>query len=174
MTSLRVKLALYAGGLLTAAAGIGLTGVVNFAAPNGTSSGAILQLAGTTVKQIYQTDCTGTGGNVKVSNGAKYDTCIMPNPLSTSGAIQSISLMVSANPASAALDCGFVKARLGGSGSAVTNLNSIGASSGALAYFGTGTLRWNGADFLKCGTLTDPTSSFAAKLRVEFYDDTSE
>lgn len=154
---------------------------------NGTNSGVTLQDAGTVSIASYTVACTGTGGDVKVdvngtlaptgaTGGAKYDTCLIPPLLSTTGAITRLSLMISAAPANTTqgIDCGFTKVRRGGTGTNIQNLNNIITATGAYAMFGTGTIRWNKADFIKCGMLTNPTSSFAAKLKVEYFDDTSE
>lgn len=152
---------------------------VNFT-PDGTSSGAVIQVNGVTEIQAYTVSCTATGGNVKVSGGAKYDTCIMPAILSTTGAIKEISVAVSGSEVAAGIDCGFVKGRVSGTGTAFTNLGNVNTGTGIIFRFGTGSLRWNPADFIKCGTLTTlgPAGTsgkgFSGKLRVELYDDQSE
>lgn len=141
---------------------------------DGTQTGAVLQVDGVAQFQALTVSCTGTGGNVKVSGGAKYDTCITASPLSTTGAIKEVSLAISASPAAVGFDCGFVKGFVSGTGTSFTNLGNFTSATGSIFRFGTGSLRWNSADYIKCGTLTNPTSSFSAKLRVELYDDTSE
>lgn len=142
--------------------------------PNGTSTGAVVQVNGVTEIQAYTVPCTATGGNVKVNNGAKYDTCIMPPILTTTGAIKEVSLHTPTSPNALPMDCGFVKGRVSGTGSAFQNLGNFSTASGSIYRFATGSLRWNSADYIKCGTLTTPNSAFTGYLRVEFYDDRSE
>lgn len=155
------------------------TETVNFV-QDGSNSGAVIQVNGITELQAYTVACTATGGNVKVSGGAKYDTCIMPPILSTTGAIKEVSLAVIGSEAANGIDCGFVKGRLSGTGTSFTNLGNVNTGTGLIFRFGTGSLRWNPADFIKCGSLStigpDGTSGkgFSAKLRVELYDDQSE
>ena len=141
---------------------------------NGSQSGVVLKDNGTVALATRIVDCTGTGGNVKVSGGAKYNTCIVGNPLTTTGAIQSISLMVSASPVAVGVDCGFVKSLSSGTGTAFTNLGNVATATGLTLTFSTGSLQWNSADYIKCGTLGTPTTSFAAKLRVQYFDTTAE
>jgi hypothetical protein len=148
-------------------------GGLNFVT-NGSQSGAVVKDNGTVAFGTRIVTCTGTGGNVKVSGGAKYDTCIVANPLTTTGAIQSISLMVSASPVAVGIDCGFVKGLNSGTGTAFTNLGNMATGTGLTLTFSTGSLQWNPVDYIKCGTLGTPTTSFAAKLRVQYFDTTSE
>ncbi len=149
------------------ASGLGFT-------TNGTQTGVVLKDATTTAFATKYFDCTGTGGNVKVSGGVKYDMCIVPPQLTTTGSIMRISLMISASPSVVGIDCGFVKGRVSGTGTSFVNLNDKASSTGAIITYGTGAMRWNPADYIKCGTLGTPTSSFAAKLKVDYFDDTSE
>lgn len=171
------------GALLYVQGQIKVRDAINFI-PNGTTSGAVVQVNGITEIQAYTVACTATGGNVKVgagaAAGAKYDTCIMPSILSTTGAIKEISVAVSGSEVAAGIDCGFVKGRVSGTGSSFTNLGNVATGTGIIFRFGTGSLRWNPADYIKCGTLTTlgPSGTsgkgFSAKLRVELYDDQSE
>jgi len=174
-------LALSAGVMLYVAGKLNVRDAVNFASQNGTQSGAVIQVEGVTEIQAYTIPCTATGGNVKVgagaAAGAKYDTCIIPPLLSSTGAIKEISLHVVNSPFVVGVDCSYVKDRVSGTGSAFIGTSNITTATGGIfRVFGSGavTSRWNSADFIKCGTLADPTSSFSAKLRVEFYDDQSE
>lgn len=124
---------------------------------------------GTSVDGVpYIKACTGTGGQ------SVYDTCIIPPLLSSSGTIKRIDLMVTSNPAGASLDCGFVKGTNTATGTLFTNFDSVASATGSRVTFSTGSLSWNSADYIKCATLTDPTSSFDADIRVEYFDDTSE
>jgi hypothetical protein len=156
------------------------TEVVNFV-PDGTTSGAVIQVNGVTEIQVHTVSCTATGGNVKVgagaAAGAKYDTCIMPPILTTTGAIKEVSVAVVGSETAVGIDCGFVKGRVSGTGAAFTNLGNVNTGTGLIFRFGTGSLRWNSADYIKCGTLSTLGGSgkgFSAKLRVQFYDDQSE
>lgn len=122
--------------------------------------------------------CSATGGNVKTSyngltgTGAKYNTCIVRNPLAAlgagSGVITRASLEMGNNPAGVGFDCGFVKGVNAGSGSEL--FNGVVLATGAIAFRGTGSFLWNGADYVKCGTLDDPTAGFSARLRLEYSD----
>lgn len=145
---------------------------------NGSQSGVVLKDNGTVVFATRIVTCTATGGNVKVgagaAAGAKYDTCLMQNPLSTTGAIKRIDLMISASPVAAGIDCGFVKGAVSGTGTSFTNLGNIATGTGLTLTFSTGSLQWNSVDYIKCGTLTVPTTPFAAKLQVEYFDTTAE
>lgn len=149
---------------------------VNFV-QDGTNTGVVLQVNGVTEVQAFTVACTATGGNVKVSGGAKYDTCIMPPLLTTTGAIKEVSVAVSGSESAVGIDCGFVKGRVSGTGTSFTNLGNVATGTGLIFRFGTGSLRWNSADFIKCGTLATLGGSgrgFSGKLRVELYDDQSE
>lgn len=141
---------------------------------NGSQSGVTLK-NGTVVAIASRTiDCTGTGGLTGL-----YDTCRMISPLSTTGAISRISLMVSASPSGTlGIDCGFTKTIKTATGTVFNNLNNIQSATGSIASHIAGSggvaYRWNPADSIKCGTLGTPTSSFSAKLKVDYFDDTSE
>ena len=138
---------------------------------NGSQSGVVLKDGTRTAVASYSVACTGTGGL------SKYDTCYMPPILSSTGTIKAIYVMVSAAPTTATigLDCSFVKARNTATGTVITNLNNIQTATGSIQSFSTGALlRWNSADAVKCGTIGTPTSSFAARLQVDYFDDTSE
>lgn len=146
---------------------------------NGSQSGAVVKDNDTVAFATRTVTCTATGGNVKVgagaAAGAKYNTCIAANPLSTTGSIQSVSLMISAGPVVAAgFDCGFVKGLVSGTGTSFTNLGNIASGTGLTFTFGTGSLQWNSVDYIKCGTLTNPGPGFAAKLRIQYFDTTAE
>lgn len=149
---------------------------INFT-PTGSTSGAVIQVNGITEIQAYTVACTATGGNVKVSGGAKYDTCIMPPILSTTGAIKEVSFAGSGSESVVGIDCGFVKGRNSGTGTSFQNLGNIVSGTGVIARFATGSLRWNSAEYIKCGTLSTlggAGKGFSGKLRVELYDDQSE
>lgn len=151
--------------LTLTAGGLGFT-------TNGTQSGVVIKDSTTTTIASYTVDCTATGGSL--ANVARYDTCYMPPLLTTTGAIKAIYLMTSAVPKAVGFDCSFVKGRKQGTGTVIQNTNNWAASTGAILTFSTGSLRWNSADSIACKTLNTPTSSFAGKLKVEYFDDTSE
>lgn len=164
------------GALLYVQGQIKVRDAINFV-PNGTTSGAVFQVNGVTELQAYTVACTATGGNVKVSGGAKYDTCLMPPILTTTGAIKEVSLAVIGSETAVGIDCGFVKGRVSGTGTSFTNLGNFATGTGLVFRFSTGSLRWNSADYIKCGTLSTlggTGKGFSAKLRVELYDDQSE
>ena len=143
---------------------------------NGTQSGIVLSDNSITAYNSYTVNCTGTGGNVKVSGGAKYDTCIVPlNRFTGSGVLTKVELMVSASPAVVGIDCGIVGGLVSGSGAAsFTGISNAQTATGAYFVFGSGGgIRARANDYVKCGTLGTPTTSFAAKIRVQTAEDTS-
>lgn len=125
-------------------------------------SDAILSVSGSDLLRIRDVTCTATGGL------AKYDTCITANPLSSTGVVVRAQLELGNNPAGGTFDCGFVKAANSATGTTLIE-NSVSAT-GANSYYTTGTAHWNGADFIKCGTITPPTSPFTAHLRIWYTD----
>lgn len=135
---------------------------------NGTQSGVVLKDGTITAIASRTVACVGTGGVVN------YDVCRMPNPLGNTGSVVRVALMVAASPKVVGLDCGFSKAVQTQTGTVFTNLNNVQSSTGSIFVFGTGSVRWNGADAIKCGTIGVPTTSFSAKLKVDYFDDTSE
>lgn len=151
---------------------------------NGTQTGINLTVGNTTPTHTslgaFQVDCTATGGNVKVSNGAKYDTCITRLPRTNSGVLTAVSLEFAGTPVgSVGYDCGFVKGLVSGTGTVIIN-NAVSASgsttyvearafSGGLAPSGL----WNSADYFKCGTLTNP-GALSAKMKIWYYDTSAE
>lgn len=151
---------------------------------NGSQSGVVLKDNGTVTLATRIVTCTATGGNVKVgagaAAGAKYDTCLMPPLLTTTGAITRIDLMVSSSEVAAGIDCGFVKGAVSGTGTSFQNIGNVATGTGLTFTFGSGSLQWNTADYIKCGTLTTlgPSGTsgkgFAAKLRVQYFDTTAE
>ncbi len=143
-------------------------GGLNFTT-NGTASGVVLKDNGIVAFASRTVNCVGTGGLTGV-----YDTCLIPPLLTTTGSITRLSLMVSASPVSVGIDCGFTKAVHTSTGTVFTNFNNVSTGSGSIANFGTGAIRWNSADFIKCGTLGTPTAAFSAKFKVDYFDDTSE
>lgn len=140
---------------------------------NGTQSGVVLKDNGTTAIASYTVACSGTGGLA-----GQYDTCRIPALLASTGAITRVTLMVSASPAVVGIDCGFTKAVRTATGTVFGSLNNIQTATGSIYTFATGSggsvLRWNSVDAIKCGTRGTPTTSFAGKLRVDYFDDTSE
>lgn len=146
------------------------TQTVNFA-PNGTTTGSVIQINGVTEDQIFTTTCTATGGNVKVSNGAKYNTCITASPYTTTGAITQLEISCGNVPTALPGDLSFVKSRASaGSGAAIQNFSNVSLATGAILNFSTGSTLWNPADFVKFNTLTTPGSAVDCRLRIRAYD----
>lgn len=170
-TSLGIKGTIAVAGVATLAS-IAATSVVNFTQTDGTSTGAVIQVAGLTRLQTFGVTCTNTGGNVKVSGGAKYDTCISRSPLSTTGTLVDVSLECGNSPKPYNYDLGFVKGLVSGTGVGITNLNNRATASGSLHTHSTGAYLWNPADYLKLGTLTSvpTTSGNDCKLWVTIQD----
>ena len=158
--------------LLYVAGTINVERNVNFT-PVGTTTGAVLQVNGTTVYQSFSFACTNTGGSLQLSNGGSvYDTCIAASPLTTTGAITAIALDCGGVPKPFAYDVGFVKARKAGTGAGIQNLNNKTAATGSLTMFSTGVVLWNPVDYIKLGTLTSVPNAATndCRLRVELFD----
>lgn len=117
----------------------------------------VYTLNGTEVDRITQVACTATGGK------ANYDTCYMPSPLTTTGALVRASIQCG-NVAKALYgDVGFVKTATTSSGAALTNMNDIMVGTGTTTFTGSGkTVFWNPADKLKFTTLTTPSGTLNA------------
>lgn len=114
----------------------------------GVSTGAVLQVAGITQKQIIPTTCT-VGGTASGSR-TNYDFCIVRSPITTTGSINSIGLECGGVPAPFSMSGGFVKSRLTSLTSSFRNFTSVvSVGTGASVTFGTGNLKWNPADFVK-------------------------
>lgn len=151
---------------------------------NGTQSGVNLTVGDTapthTGLGVFQFNCTATGGNVKVSNEAKYDTCFTRLPLSSTGVITAVSMEFASTPVALGLDCGIVTAAVNGTGTVL--LNNVQATTGSTLYVDqaefSGSLlppgKLPGNQFFKCGTLTVPTSSFSAKGKIWYYDTSAD
>lgn len=149
---------------------------INFT-PDGTTTGAVLQVNGVTEDQILSSTCTATGGNVKTSfdgttgTGAKYNTCLLANPLTTSGTLFDISIKCGSAVAKALPgDLSIVKGRTAGSGTALKNFSNVSLGSGAYFLFSTGATVIPGGSFLKFNTLTAPGATADCKLRARLYD----
>lgn len=141
---------------------------------NGSQTGVVLKDNGTVAFATHTVTCTATGGNVKVNNMAKYDTCISPQ-FSKFGFGSGVllaefsSLEIGNSPTVVGIDCGFVKAAVSGTGTSL--VNNFQTSTGGIVRFNTGTtIVVNGADYIKCGTLTNPTTPFTAVLKLTFRD----
>lgn len=148
---------------------------------NGSQSGVTLKDGGTTAIATKTITCIGSGGNVKVNNGAKYDTCISRLPLSSSGVLTAVSLEWAGAPvASVGYDCGIVKGTDSGTGTVL--LNNMASASGSTSYVTSTSFSGslvpkgiiNGADYFKCGTLTDPGPGLSMKVKLWYYDTTAE
>lgn len=153
--------------------GIQVRDAVNFTNQNGTSTGVNLKVAGLTRLQTFSVPVSQTGGNVKVSGGAKYDTAYARSPFTTTGTLVGLALECGGVPKPFAYEVGFVKSRLAGTGSRVhANLDNKTAASGSLAVFLTGATLWNPADAIKLGTLTSVpvTSANDCKLWITASD----
>lgn len=158
-TSLRTSGALTVGAALTVVGGIigasftapsGSDTVVN--APSGQD--IVYTLDGTEVNRVTQVACTATGGL------AKYDTCYMPSPLTTTGALKSVSIQCGDVAKALPGDLGFVKAANTGTGTALPTFDNKSLGTGATFRYSTGTtIIWNPADKLKFGTRTAPTGT---------------
>jgi hypothetical protein len=147
---------------------------------NGTQTGVMLKDNGTIGIGSFTITCTGTGGNVKVNSQAKYDTCFGKLPLSSTGVIIGLSAEFASTPVALGLDCGIVTTANGGTGTVL--LNNVQATTCSTLYVDqaefSGSLlppgKIPGDQYLKCGTLTVPTTSFSGKLRVWYYDTSAD
>jgi len=127
-----------------------------------TSSGIQLTLNANSLFRVDDVTCTATGGV------AAYDTCLIKNPFSGSGVIQRVAVEFGNNHANGTLDCGLIPTEKTGTGSFKTTLiNNASGGTGALAgTYTTATQVWHGGEYIKCGSLTDVSGGFTARLRV--------
>lgn len=113
----------------------------------------------------FTTTCTATGGL------AAYDTCLLQTPFNSSassyglttgtGVVRYLQLDVIANPAGGKIDCTVNNATRTATGGTLrfTDVSGTGTVNTYTTAF---TMTPN--DYIKCGSLTNPTSSFSAKL----------
>lgn len=118
--------------------------------PNGTTTGATVQINGVTAWQQIPFTCTSTGGLTK------YPTCYIPSPYTTTGAVIDIALDCGNTLVNMVMSGSFVKSR-----SATTfgrNLirNSTVGSGGLLSRSSqTGSqVPWNPVDGIRLTTIT--------------------
>jgi hypothetical protein len=106
-----------------------------------------------------------------------YPATCVTNPLAGlglgSGTVVRLTYQVGNNPSASEADIGFVKncadhALATGSGQDLIN-NSCSAT-GCVSTYTTGTANWNGADKIKVTIKEDPTSSYTARLRLQYED----
>lgn len=151
-------------GALTGIASLAVTGAIvgsSLSGPSGSDTvvdapsgqDLVYTLDGTEVERITQVACTATGGLTT------YDTCYMPSPLTTTGALKSVSIQCGNVAKALPSDLGFVKAANSATGAALPNFNNVSLGTGATFFYGTGYTIWNPADKLKLGTLTAPTGA---------------
>lgn len=174
-TSLGVKGTLTVVGLTTLALvtlsnTLTLQSGINFTPTVGTTTGAFIQVSGTTELQIFRTACTNTGGL------AKYPTCLARSPLTTTGAVRTITLECGNTNKALSMSGGFVKASTTAVSASFPTLRTISVGTGghfaynALATSGSYTL-WNPADLLKFQTVTSiPAGGIDCLVRTEMYD----
>jgi len=116
---------------------------------------------------------TATGG-LKVSGAAKYSAACIPNPLARltpsqgSGVVIRLSYENITNPSALSGDIGFVKDC--GSGTGTTFVNNTCTATGCVDIYTAGTALWNGADFIKFGTIMTVNSAFSARIRLLYED----
>jgi hypothetical protein len=141
--------------------------VVNFV-PNGTTTGATLQLNGIDELKVWDTACTNTGGL------AKYPTCLVRSPWTTTGALKLVSLVCGGTNKTLSMSGGFVKTTTAVVSSAFSNLKTVSVGTGAgLQSVDTGaTMRmWNPADLIKFQTVTSfPAGGATCYVHTEGYD----
>lgn len=166
LTSVSVKTTAVIGTTLTvigALVGAAIT-ATSYSAPAGSntvinapaSKDIVYQLAGTEIHRETSVACTATGGL------SVYDTCYLPSPLTTTGAITSITLACGNVVKSLNGDLGFVKSANAASGASLKNFDSVILGTGKTIRFGTGYQIWNPADKLKFATLGTPTGTLNA------------
>lgn len=140
---------------------------VNFT-PNGTTTGANLQVNGVTVLQRFPVTCTATGGFTK------YPTCIAASPYTSTGVLVGFDMNCGGTGVGPlTVSGGFVKTRSAVSATTVfPNWTRKAIGSGALASMSGSALNWNPADFLRINTITSvpTTTNFNCSLLVTTYD----
>ena len=128
-----------------------------------TGKDIVYQLAGTEITRETGVVCTATGGTLEVGTkgGVKYNTCVIPSPLTTTGALTKVTISCG-NVAKALIGTvSFMKTAVGGTGSALPNGRGVTLGTGALIHYGSGYVLWNPADSLKFGTPTVPTGTLS-------------
>lgn len=154
-TSIGVKVLATVGGIAIASvAGIS-SGVINFSAPNGTSTGAVIQVASVARYQEFPTTCVATGGLTK------YSMCVARSPYTTTGTLLAAGAECGSSfPKSLPGDFSFKKNIFSSTGSSITNLDGVTLGSGAnvLSQLAVG-LSWNPADLFTFTSLVTPTGT---------------
>lgn len=116
---------------------------------------------------------TASGGNVKVNGGAKYAAFCIPNPLTKlstnfgSGALtNALSFQMGPNASNVSYDVTFEKSCNAGSGGVVIANNLQLGSGAVLTLSGTRLPQtWNGADYIRAGTLSVPNATTTMRVR---------
>ena len=138
-------------------------------------SDVILSISGADVLRVREATCTGTGGDP----AANYDTCLMTNPLGTTGSLHRLQAEIAGSPVTTnTMECGFLNTADTGSGNVIHFSKQTIGTGTTIIWIGTGTIAgsvaeqaWNSADRIKCGLTVDPSSTFDAKIRA-WYSDT--
>lgn len=113
--------------------------------------------------------CTGTGGL------AKYDACIIKNPVTArqqaagSGLILTLCLEIGRNPAGGSFDVTKVSGPGAASGIILPGLDNV-TGTGSYACMTSPPQGWGSGVHLSVKSLTNPTSSFTARLRGTYRD----
>lgn len=130
---------------------------INFT-PDGTTSGAVLQVNGLTRFQTFPTTCTATGGLT-----GQYSTCYARSPYTTTGSLLAFSFECGNNFAVALPgDVSFKKSLISGSGAPLTNGDNLTLGSGALKPSVLAVpVAFNPADILTFSTRTTPTGTLS-------------
>lgn len=138
-----------AGVALSVVGDLQVRDAINFT-PNGTTTGAVIEVVGVTAFQRFPVPCTSTGGL------KKYPTCITASPFSSTGALSDIAIDCGNNGRALVMSGAFVK-----SNAATTEgqllLKNVTVGTGAvrnrLSQTGSEVL-WNPADKIRLSTVT--------------------
>lgn len=136
--------------------------------PNGNSTGAVIQVNGTTQFQVFTTACSATGGL------AKYPTCIVRSPYTTTGALIGAVMECGNTNRVFSMSGGFVKTTGAAVASAFAPFLNKQIATGSLApMINSGAyLNWNPADLLKVQTVSTNGSPANCNIRLTTYDRT--
>ncbi len=144
---------LAAGYVAFIAGGLQVRDNINFT-PNGTTTGAVIQVNGLTRIQQFPVTCTATGGL------STYSTCAARLPFTTTGGLLGVSMECGNWKVAMSGDLSFKKTLTSASGSVITNGNNLSLGTGAFLPTQLAVpIAWNPADILTFSTLVTPTGT---------------
>lgn len=134
---------------------LGVRDQLNFSSQNGTATGVVIQIEGSTAYQRFSVACTATGGL------KKYPTCVAASPFTTTGALHDVAIDCGNTNVAMVMSGAFVKSNAATTEGTVV-LKNVTVGSGAvrnkLSQTGSEIL-WNPADKIRLSTVTTQPNS---------------